>query len=479
MFNTPMSPNASSAPNTPPQIKDHDDSDSNESTVSTIAASTEVSKSTDVTTTRSKSSSTIHSSTIDLMRPQYELNSFYEANTSTPFKYLWSFYIQSTSRFCAIHDFETPFLSSVIPMASTNTALQSSLMYLSNVYRNKILGLHDRNHEAVSAELSLRSMRSLRVHINRNLTPEAGLIAVTTCLGLTCCFIGENSSENYNTHLYGGLMIASNILLNRDFHLSLDAWFVFKWLTYCQVLVNVNLLPVPERLILAKAQNLPAMQKLARWWERHGREDPEYDLPVDSFYGFGTRLAPLLLQLNILCTRNAYISLGRTDVEPASTEEIDELERTLWVAHESSMMAKFSSGELRQTDLDLLRCDAAFHGAALLYIYTYLKRDKFSTQERIPHLVHTVVNEVKGISPVCRTAAALLFVMYITGSYARGEQRVFISKHLHSMRQTCLSSVEAVMEGLAIIWKLRDEQGLEMQDCHCKVVEMGVNVCVY
>lgn len=468
MWGTPQTRSATTSPSPPPsslQITEFDDSDEQQDQ--------------DITSIEMKLTTDMHARTVHAMRPQHELNSFYEANTSTPFKYLWSFYVQNTSRFCAIHDFETPFLSSVIPMAAQNTALQSSLMYLSNVYRNKILGLHDRNHEAISAELSVRSMRSLRDHISRNLTPEAALIAVTTCLGLTCCFIGENSSDNYNTHLYGGLMIALNMLLNRDIHLSLDVWFVMKWLTYCQVLVNVNLLPVPEKLMLAKAQNLPAMQKLANWWARHGEEDPEYDLPVDSFYGFGTRLAPLLLQLNILCTRNAYIILGRTDVDPASNEEIDDLERTLWLAYESSMMAKYTGGKKTQTDLDLLRCDSAFHGAALLYVYTYLKLDDFSTRERIPHLVKSVVAEVKGISPVCRTAAALLFVMYIIGSYAVDDQRVFIKAHLESMRTTCLSKVETVLAGLDLIWKLRDEEGLVMRVCHRRVVEAGITVCVY
>lgn len=391
-------------------------------------------------------------------------------------------------------------------MACNNPALQSSLMFLSSIYRNRILGLQDPDHESVSAELSLRSMRGLRDHLSLKLTPAEALAGVTTCLALTTCYIGENSSRHYNTHLYGALTIASQVLIpNKQFVPDLDSWFVFKWLTYCQVLVNINLLSVPERLVHAKAQNLPGMTRLYDWWDQHATEDPEYNLPVDSFYGFGTRLAPMLLQLNILVTRDAMVSLGHTDVIGASADEIRDLESALWLAHESSVMAKYSSVSIRKADVDLLHCDASFHGAALLYVYTYLKRgDDFSTTERIPHLVLSVITEVKAISPVCRTAAALLFVMYIAGSYAENEQRVFIVEHLQSMRLTCLSSVDSVLSALDLIWRLRDEsrrnifvnsgngdgdgqqqqqlhqgQLLDMCVCHRRVVEAGINVCVY
>ena len=338
----------------------------------------------------------------------------------------------------------------------------------------------DPNHEAIATELSLRTMRGLRDHLSLNLTPSEALVGITACLGLTCCFIGENSSENYNTHLYGGLMIATQVVVpNRTLHLSLEAWFVMKWLTYAQVLVNINLLSLPERLVQAKAQNLGAMLKLYDWWQLHAPEDPEYNLPVDSFYGFGTRLAPMILQLNILATRDGMVSLGLPNVQPANEHEINALESALTLAHETSIMAKYSAVCLRQTDIDLLHCDASFHGAALLYLYTYLKTDEFSQNELIPHLVLSVISEVKAISPVCRTAAALLFVMYITGSYSTGDQRKFIYSHLDSMRQTCLSSVGSVLKGLELIWRLRDSTDLTMRACHRKVAEAGINVCVY
>lgn len=414
--------------------------------------------------------------------PQYDLDSFYGANTSSPFKYLWSFYVQSTSRFCAIHDFETPFLSSVVPLACNNSALQSSLMLLSTIYRNRILGLSDDNHYGISSELSVRSMRGLRDKLSFNLTPAEALVGLATCLALTCCYIGENSSLHYNTHLYGGMMIATQVLIpDRTFFISHDAWFLFKWLTYCEILVNINLLAVPERLAQAKAHNLPAMQKLYDWWKLHALEDPEYYLPVDSFYGFGTRLAPMLLQLNILVTRDAMVSLGQPGIEPSTEAEINELEASLRLAHETSVMAKYSSVCLRRTDVDLLHCDASFHGAALLYVYTYLKpNDRASQTELIPHLVFSVIAEVKSISPVCRTAAALLFVMYIAGSYAQGDQREFIYGHLKSMRTTCLSSVESVLNALPLIWGLRDEDpNVSMRECHWRVLDAGINVCVY
>lgn len=405
---------------------------------------------------------------------------YHPPNMHRSLKYLWSFYVESTSRFCAIHDFDTPFVSSVVPMAFNNPALQTSLMFLSSIYRNRILGFQDPNQETIATELSVRTMRSLRGHLSLNLTPSDALVGVTACLGLTCCYIGENNSENYNTHLYGGLIVATQVLVpNKNFHLSLEAWFVFKWLTYCEILVNVNLLPVPERLILAKAHNLPAMQKLYNWWKEHAAEDPEYYLPVDSFYGFGTRLAPMLLQLNILVTRDVFHDLGNTTIEPASQAEINALESELWGAYESSQMAKYSREGLRQTDIDLLHCDASFHGAALLYVYTYLKVDDFTQNQRIPHLVTSVIKEVQAISPVCRTAGALLFVMYIAGSYAKGDQRKFIHDHLESMHQTCLSSVSSVLRALDLIWRLHDTRNLSIKMCHRKVCEAGINVCVY
>lgn len=413
--------------------------------------------------------------------PRFQPEAFHQANTGAPFKYLWSYYVESTSRFCAIHDFETPFLSSIVPLASNNEALQSSLMFLSSVHRNRI-GYEDTNHDAVASELSVRAMRGLRDKLSFNLTNAEALVGVATCLGLTCCYIGQNNSELYNTHLSGGLMIATQVLIpDKRFHITHDAWFLFKWLTYCEVLVNINLWPVPEKLSQAKAHNLPAMERLYRWWELRAPEDPEYNLPVDSFYGFGTRLAPSMLQMNILATRNALAGLeGYEHIVPATQMEVDKLETDLWGAHETSVMSKYSAVCLRQTDLDLLHCDAAFHGASLLYVYTYLKGDEFEHKSRIEYLVQSVITEVKAISPVCRTAAALLFVMYIVGSHAEGEQRKFIYSHLNGMRTTCLSSVDAVLKALALIWGIRDEQPrMPMPLCHRKVYEAGINVCVY
>lgn len=401
---------------------------------------------------------------------------FYDPATNPNLKYLWSFYVQSTSRFCAIHDYETPFLSSVVPMAAYNPALQTSLMFLSSIYRNKILGLQDPNHETVAAELSVATMRNLRGHLSLNLTPPEALVGITACLGLCTSYIGENNRDNYNMHLYGALMIATQVIVpNKTFLQTQESWFVFKWLTYCQILVNVNLLAFPERLVVAKAQNLNAMKKLYVWWQIHAHEDPEYNLPVDSFYGFGTRLAPMLLQLNILVTRNALFKLGH-EAEPVSDEEISELETSLWCLHESSVLAQYSVVMGKNLNIDLLHCDTSFHGAALLYIYTYLKPSEHS---RIPHLVTSIINDVQAISPVCRTAGALLFVMYITGSYAYGEQRRFIQAHLSKMKQTCLSSVESLLQALDLIWKLRDEQNMDMIECHKRVIEAGINVCVY
>lgn len=416
------------------------------------------------------------------VNPRFQLEAFHEAGTGAPFKYLWSYYMESTARFCAIHDLETPFLSSIVPLAANNPALQSSLMFLSTVYRNKILGMKDENHEAIASELSVRSMRGLRDKLSLKLRPDEALVGIATCLGLTCCYIGENSSEHYNTHLYGGLVIATTVLIpDKRFTINDDVWFLFKWLTYCTILVNINLLPVPERLSHAKAHNLPAMEKLYGWWQQHAKEDPEYYLPVDSFYGFGTRLAPLILQFNILTGREALRRYpGYEDVLPVTSQEIDELESAMWMAQECSTMALHSAICLRQTDFDLLHCDASFHAAALLYVYTYLKFDEFSQKERIPHLVSLVIAEVKAISPVCRTAAALLFVMYIAGSHAVGKQREFIYNHLSGMRETCLSSVDSVLKALSLIWQvLSDHPGTPIRECHRKVYEAGINVCVY
>lgn len=414
--------------------------------------------------------------------PRFQLDFFHDSSTSSPFKYLWAYYMESTARFCAIHDFETPFLSSIVPLAANNDALQSSLMFLSTVYRNKILGLNDDNHERVANELSVRSMSSLRDKLNFNLRPDEALVGIATCLGLTCCYIGINSSSHYNTHLYGGLMIATTVLIpDKRFVINHDAWFLFKWLTYCTVLVNINLLPVPSDLAQAKAHNLPAMEKLYTWWQVHAHEDPEYDLPVDSFYGFGTRLAPLILQFNILAGRQALLGMpGFEYVQPVMQQEIDDLERSLWQAHECSTMAIHTAVCLRQTDFDLLHCDVSFHCAALLYLYTYLKTDHFSATQRIPYLVQSVIAEVKAISPVCRTAAALLFVMYVTGSCADlPDERSFIYNHLSGMRETCLSSVDSVLAALRLVWDERDRDGRSVPEAHAKVREAGINVCVY
>lgn len=244
---------------------------------------------------------------------------------------------------------------------------------------------------------------------------------------------------------------------------------------------------------------------LYNWWEAHALDDPEYNVPVDSFYGFGTQLAPLLLQFNILVYRKVLASqteishdktICQTDDEdcllrerdlpndaevliPPSAEEINELEIRMWQAHENSVMAQYSAIANRKGDIDLLHCNNAFHAASLIWFYTYLK-PKDVHEAQIPHLVSSVIEEVKAIKPESRTAAALLFVIYIVGPYAKGPQRTFIHDHLASMKTTCLSSVQSVLEAFTLIWKLRDQNnGIDMIECHEKVYQAGINVCLY
>ena len=49
------------------------------------------------------------------------------------------------------------------------------------------------------------------------------------------------------------------------------------------------------------------------------------------------------------------------------------------------------------------------------------------------------------------------------------------------MVQTCLSSVESVIAGLEIIWKLRDDSygQKSMVECQAAVLDAGINICVY
>jgi hypothetical protein len=442
--------------------------------------------------TSSESSSSTAITIYSGVKPSFNLNSFHNPNDldSTPFRYLWDFYIQSTSRFCAIHDFETPFLSSVVPLACNNPELQASLMYLSSVHRSKILQLTSVDEfSSTNAQLAIRSMRGLRNILgpNKKMTQELALVGIATCLGLTCCHIGENSSLNYNTHLAGALTIATQILIpNPKFTFySHETWFLFKWLTYCTVLININLFSQPLKLINSKVHsNLTSLQILRDWWGKNDKADPEYNLPVDSFYGFSTRLAPLLLDLNILVTKNCnFYHNTNSTIFPATEEEINTLERTLWNNYNSSIYSMFSPTVAISTQLDLAHCDAAFHASALLYVYTYLKPQfDDSGKQRIAYLVQSVISEVEAISPSCRTAAALLFVMYIAGSYATpGRQRNFFKKHLEAMVKTCLSSVESVLAALQIIWKLRDDSygQKNMVECQAAVLDSGINVCVY
>ena len=363
-------------------------------------------------------------------------------------------------------------------------------MYLSSVHRSKILQLTSADEiSSTNAQLAIRSIRGLRniLEPNKKMTPETALVGIATCLGLTCCHIGENSSLNYNTHLAGALTIATQILIpNPKFtFFSHETWFLFKWLTYCTVLVNINLFSQPLTLINSKVHsNLTGLQVLRGWWEKNGKADPEYNLPVDSFYGFSTRLAPLLLDLNILVTKNSnfYYNPNST-IFPATEEEINTLESTLWNNYNSSVYSMFSPTTAVSTQLDLAHCDAAFHASALLYVYTYLKPSfDESGEPRIAYLVQSVISEVEAISPSCRTAAALLFVMYIASSYATpGRQRNFFKEHLKAMVQTCLSSVESVIAGLEIIWKLRDDSygQKSMVECQAAVLDAGINICVY
>lgn len=443
------------------------------------------------------------------MSPSFSMDSFMDVKIPRSLKYLWYFYLQKTSRFCAIHDFETPFLSSIVPMASKNEALQQSLMQLSGIYRNKILGYNDTNYDRTMIKLNVKSVRGLRNQIvTASVSNAEALVGIATCLSLSCCAIGENNSESYNVHLYGALILVTQVLLpSPRFQSNADSWFLFKWTTYTLVLVNLNLLASPEHLLRAKAHNLPAMVKLYEWWVQNAPEDPEYSLPVDSFYGFGTQLAPVLLQFNILAYRkilcnyegarpriesvdseeSSSAAFGEDEILPVMEEEVRQLEAQMWFIHEHSVLSKYSSSEYttmstRKADIDLLHCNNAFHSAALLWLYTYLKpQDEFSRTQRIPHLVSTVLQEVKAINPECRTAAALLFVIYIVGSYAEGDQRSFIHAHLESMRTTCLSSVSAVLDAFEIIWRLRDQHkgAIDMTECHRRVHDAGINVCLY
>lgn len=485
--------------------------------------------------------------------PSFPMESYLDVRIPKSLRYLWAFYIESTSRFCAIHDFETPFRSSIIPMAANNEALQQSLMQLSGVYRNRILGYRDSNYDRTMIKLNVKSIHGLRNQlVVASVSQADALIGIATCLSLTCCAIGENNPVQYNVHLYGALMLVTQVLIPNDrfnLNISFDAWFLFKWTTYTLVLMNLNIIGSAKYLYKeAKGHDLKSMQALYQWWREHDSDDPEYELPVDSFYGFGTLLAPLILQFNILVYRKTmtdeYLRLKRKrrartaaalspnatttnnqeeekeeaefinwfekqDIQRVRQFEIDDLERKLWTVYDNSTFSKHTSVTSKQTEIDLLHCDNAFHSAALIWLYTYLKpgydEDEEAIQEslaqeddrqdieenratmqeisqreldrqadrtlrqqhsdswvsiqtvRIPSLISSIVEEVKAISPSSRTAAALLFVIYIVGSYAEGDDRQFFVSHLSNMKTTCLSSVASVLEAFDVIWKMRDQ----------------------
>lgn len=406
--------------------------------------------------------------------------------------YLWIFYLEKTFRICAIHEFSTPFLTSIVPMAATSEVLQQALMQLSCIYRNIILKYNDYNYSHIMLQLDDNCVRGFQhqIHNVNNYNQAQTCTDIATCLTLLLCAIGNDDQEKYNVHMYGALILVTQILIpNPALELSPDTWFLVKWTSYAVITINLNNIASSSHLETAKGFNYPAILTLYNWWQENAQKDSEYHNSIDSFYGFSTKLIPLLLQFNLLIYRKqTYQSIG--------AQEISNLEAALQrnCTHNTSKYT--TSTKLNTIDNNYNNClyinseySTLFHynncvqSASLLWFYVYLKPydSFFFSHAHLSAFLSTMIQDLKYINPESPTTSGLLFIIYILGSVTTiPEHRAYLADRLTLLKTKSFANVETVSKALEYIWMLKAQNPfINVVDCHAKVCQQEIHVCLY
>lgn len=375
----------------------------------------------------------------------------------------WPFYIKYTSRFCAVHELSTPFLSTLVPMAEYYPHLRSSLQRLSYVHYKK-LRLISSDNDLEEAKFLQSSIRGLKQFLQKEISAHPEILAsIATSLALSVSYIGEGKLHSYSTHLNGALSIAVNCLILRpNFPYDENTWFVMKWLTYSLVLCCIGQTYASN---IGDIINIKYMNILYKWWVVNLSTDPDYSSLVDPFYGFSTTLAVQLLRMTI-------ILCSKVDIDE---DELSTIECTLWELHQASFEQKIGKLGLSQSERDLMHSDNAFHSAALLFFYTRLRYNKSA----INLLTESICSEAQLIGPESRTCAALLFVLFIAGGESNGLRREEIIDYLELRKALYLTDTSSIIAALKHLWELRDTSDLSADESFRVLARRHPMICLY
>lgn len=384
--------------------------------------------------------------------------------TYQPDSFLWSFYVNKTTRFCAVHEFDTPFHTSLIPMAQLFPVLQNALICLSATHWAKTTGtVSNESYDELSSALVVKTIQGLRQQLRKdslNLDINASIVCISACTSLAAAYIGEGRTDMANVHLNGALNIAFNLTKNSAFDTpSKDSLFVMKWLTYAVTFTNIAATACHTNPLDTKG-----LRSLLEWWEKVLPLDPESNHSVDLLFGFNLKLAILILKTVV------YIAESNNVLH-----DLDKLEEDLIRACQIAA-DKCSVTKCCQCDMNLIHCNRSFHSSALLFFYTFLGETSFHSH-MITNLVSTTISEIKHIYPDSRYAAAILFSLFIAGSYCEGCDRDFLREYITLMKQQCMSNVDLLSTGLEKIWEFRDNFNWDISYCHLKIRDLGI--CLY
>lgn len=150
----------------------------------------------------------------------YRLRQF--GTDQQPDCFLWSFYVDKTTRFCAIHEFETP-----LPYFTWFPVLQNSLIRLSATHWTKTTGsASQESYDDLATTLMVKSIQGLRQQLEvQNLNPSTALVCIAACVVLAAAYIGEGRTTMGNVHLNRALNIGRNLTNNPAFKTNKDAFF--------------------------------------------------------------------------------------------------------------------------------------------------------------------------------------------------------------------------------------------------------------
>ncbi|ODV88467.1 hypothetical protein CANCADRAFT_4607 [Tortispora caseinolytica NRRL Y-17796] len=358
---------------------------------------------------------------------------------------LWEFYITSTARFCAVHMLPTPFVSSLVPMAISHPFLMSSLLHLSYIHQLKVFSFPEDNN--ARNELIISSLTGLRDALYDSTLSDspAGLAKMSASLALATSYVVQNNLPLVEMHCVGATNVLRVIVSNLNGHRpSSELWFLTKWLTYTISLVTAGLL----RDFTPSQPVIEGLDFLLSFWTTHWVEDPEANDAIDLFYGFSSHLTIVIIQIL------------RCRFKRPSNDDLNALELALWKRQVENHYKRETS-ILKQKERYLVHCDEAFHAAAMLYFYIFLRPEKLESESEM--LVSTIQMQVDMIDPNSRTAAALPFVMLMGSACAREDQYEYFVSRIKDIEMVCMTNIHPLLKVVSHIWSLR-AQGFSVPD---------------